>query len=71
MLQPTFHSTVMIKLVVNLNRICTERALIFHLLDIGKALSTLPSLSHALGEVILQGLAASHSVSNEEDRESM
>ena len=38
--------------------------------DIGKALSSLPSLSHALGEVMLQGLATSNIASNEESKES-
>ena len=35
---------------------------------ISKALSTLPSLSHALGEVMLQGVATSHMASAEDGK---
>ena len=37
-------------------------------LEISKAISSLPSLSHALGEVMLQGLATSHIAPNEEGK---
>lgn len=35
---------------------------------ISKALSSLPSLSHALGEVMLQGVATSHMASAEDGK---
>lgn len=37
--------------------------------EISKAISSLPSLSHALGEVMLQGLATSHIAPNEKGKE--
>lgn len=36
------------------------------IIAIGKALSVLPSLSHSLGEVMLQGVATSHMASAED-----
>lgn len=38
------------------------------LVAISKALSSLPSLSHSLGEVMLQGVATSHMASAEDGK---
>jgi hypothetical protein len=41
---------------------------LFSLLALSKALSSLPSLSHSLGQVMLQGVATSHMASAEDGK---
>ena len=48
--------------------LCDSDPCVFLSLAISKALSSLPSLSHALGEVMLQGMATSHMASAEDGK---